>query len=163
VGAAHGFQKGKPLRPKDFSGGKHTVQPKLERLGFSVVAMAIDDSTSAFPNEVPNNFWEGARLTITVNRFERSAKARLACIGHHGTKCSICSFDFGDVYGEEFAGFIHVHHIKPRNQINRRYEIDFIKDLVPVCPNCHAAIHYGNRHRSVVTIQKIFRRQKMKM
>lgn len=37
VGAAHGFQHGDPLGPKDFSGGARTVVPVLKALGFVVV------------------------------------------------------------------------------------------------------------------------------
>lgn len=38
VGAAHGFQHGEPLGPKDFSGGAKTVVPVLADLGFEVVS-----------------------------------------------------------------------------------------------------------------------------
>lgn len=37
VGAAHGYQTGKPLGPKDFSGGERTVMRLLHGLGFEVV------------------------------------------------------------------------------------------------------------------------------
>jgi hypothetical protein len=39
VGAAFGYQfsKSGPLKPEDFSGGKRTVAPKLESLGFKVI------------------------------------------------------------------------------------------------------------------------------
>ena len=37
--------------------------------------------------------------------------------------------------------FIHVHHIIPLNEIKEEYTVDPIKDLVPVCPNCHAMLH----------------------
>jgi 5-methylcytosine-specific restriction protein A len=38
-------------------------------------------------------------------------------------------------------GFIHVHHIKPLAKLGSNYKIDPIKDLRPVCPNCHAVLH----------------------
>jgi len=49
--------------------------------------------------------------------------------------------DFGKFYGEEFSGLIEVHHIVPLSQIKKGYKVDPIHDLVPVCPNCHAALH----------------------
>lgn len=157
VGAAHRFQFGKPLTPYDFSGGKATVRPKLESLGYTVVANIVDDSSSALPEEVPDSLWEGAKHRIMVNIFERNAGARLACIEHHGAKCVICDFAFGDAYGEKFAGFIHVHHIKPLAKITKRYRVDPVKDLRPVCPSCHAVIHYGNKFRSIDTVKKLMR------
>ena len=97
--------------------------------------------------------WEGAKRTITVNTYERNNKARLACIEHHGSKCKVCSIDFGEVYGNEFHGFIHVHHLTPVSEVNSRYEVDPKKDLIPLCPNCHAVIHYGGKTRTVKEIQ----------
>lgn len=54
---------------------------------------------------------------------------------------SVCGFDFGKFYGDEFEGKIHVHHIKSLSEINEEYEVDPINDLKPVCPNCHLALH----------------------
>jgi 5-methylcytosine-specific restriction protein A len=157
VGAAHGFQFGSPLRSQDFSGGKVTVKPKLESLGYIVVAQQIDDSLTALPEEVLEDLWEGAKRVVKVNAFERNADARLACIEHHGTRCIACGFDFGHAYGEEFAGLIHVHHLIPLSDIGERYKVDAIKDLVPVCANCHAITHYGNCTRPVEDVRELVR------
>jgi len=34
-----------------------------------------------------------------------------------------------------------VHHLVPISKIGKKYRVDPIKDLRPVCPNCHAVIH----------------------
>jgi 5-methylcytosine-specific restriction protein A len=39
------------------------------------------------------------------------------------------------------AGFIQVHHTVPLSSIGTEYVIDPIRDLIPVCPNCHAMLH----------------------
>lgn len=44
-------------------------------------------------------------------------------------------------FGEEFAGKIEVHHIKPISEIGEEYAVDPVRDLVPVCPNCHMMLH----------------------
>ena len=84
---------------------------------------------------------EGARLVVQVNAFERNPLARQMCIAHYGTNCSVCGFNFMDTYGSSAANYIHVHHLVPLACIGEQYIIDPIKDLRPVCPNCHAAIH----------------------
>jgi 5-methylcytosine-specific restriction protein A len=84
---------------------------------------------------------EGALRTITVNAYERNPEARRLCIEHYGAICSICGFKFGAVYGEAFEDFIHVHHLRPLSEIGLQYVVDPIKDLRPVCPNCHAVLH----------------------
>ena len=53
----------------------------------------------------------------------------------------ICGFDFEKTYGEIGKGFIHVHHIVPVSEIGESYRVDYEKDLIPVCPNCHAMLH----------------------
>lgn len=90
---------------------------------------------------------EGAKTTVVVNAYERNPKARNQCIKYYKTLnngkvvCEICGFDFGEFYGEELEGRIHVHHLKPLHEIGEEYEIDAINELIPICPNCHLVIH----------------------
>lgn len=84
---------------------------------------------------------EGAKYQITVNAYERDPKARQLCIAHYGTTCVICGFSFGKVYGAIAEGFIHVHHVHPLSEMKDESKIDPVKDLRPVCPNCHAVLH----------------------
>ncbi|HEU5209888.1 MAG TPA: HNH endonuclease, partial [Longimicrobiales bacterium] len=64
-----------------------------------------------------------------------------ACVAYYGAMCRVCGFSFEDVYGYLGVGFIHVHHTRPLSTIREEYRIDPIRDLVPVCPNCHAMLH----------------------
>lgn len=121
--------------------------PELHRKNLTRVAISWyageEGENSPLPEEIParGKFSEGAKSTVTINAYERSAKARAACIAHHGVSCSVCGFDFEDAFGDLGSGFIHVHHIVPIGSIRDEYEVDPITDLVPVCPNCHAMIH----------------------
>lgn len=101
------------------------------------------DSEAPLAEEVPPSVdvWEGALSQVRVNRYERNKRARQACIDHWGTRCVVCEFDFGRRYGEQFIGFIHVHHVVPISSIRRRYKLDPVKHLRPICPNCHAVLH----------------------
>ncbi|WP_165227541.1 HNH endonuclease [Aquisphaera insulae] len=95
------------------------------------------------PEEVSGrqSLYEGAVSLITVNAYERNPEARRRCIEHHGAVCAACELDFGEKYGEVAEGLIHVHHLKLISKIREGYEVDPIKDLRPICPNCHAVIH----------------------
>jgi 5-methylcytosine-specific restriction protein A len=160
VGAAFGFQFGAPLSSGDFGGGEATVKRKLKSLGFQVVKVVKadgDDQASALAEEIPDSASEGAKRTITVNRYERSTKARLGCIKHHGSCCVVCGFDFSAIYGKIFKGFIYVHHVVPLSSIGKRYQVNPITDLIPVCANCHAAIHYGGETRSINEMKNLVR------
>lgn len=96
-----------------------------------------------FPDEVENaqDYLEGATKKVAVNAYERNRKARMACIAHYGWECKGCGIDFVERYGSIGKEFIHVHHLKLLSEIGKQYKVDPIKDLIPVCPNCHAMIH----------------------
>jgi len=103
----------------------------------------------------PDRFVEGAVRRITVNAYERCARAREACIRHYETVCCICGFDFGEVYGPEAIGFIHVHHLVRLSDIRKGYKVDPVADLRPVCPNCHAVIHLSGSDRSIEYVRAL--------
>lgn len=94
-----------------------------------------------YPEEVSEGLEEGKRKTINVNVYERNPLARKQCMNFYGVHCQICNFNFEEKYGEVGKNFIHVHHIVPLHQIQGDYKVDPIKDLIPVCPNCHAMLH----------------------
>ncbi len=90
---------------------------------------------------------EGQKKQIVVNAYERNASARRRCLAYYSKlnngkiKCEICGFNFGEVYGKNFEGKIHIHHVKELSTIGEEYEIDAINDLIPICPNCHMVAH----------------------
>lgn len=86
-------------------------------------------------------YHEGHIRSVKVDRYERSSIARRKCIEHHGSSCIICGLNFGEEYGALGEGFIHIHHLRPLHTIKKDYVVDYKKDLIPVCPNCHAMIH----------------------
>ena len=110
-----------------------------------------------FPEEIDEHsvLYEGAVSKVAVNRYERNAEARSQCIALKGCKCSVCGLDFEKVYGEIGKGFIHIHHIKPISEIGKNYQIDQKKDLIPVCPNCHAMLHRKNPPYSIEELKEI--------
>lgn len=91
--------------------------------------------------EIPSHCYEGAKYSILVNKYERSSIARMKCIEKYGCKCIVCGMDFEKMYGILGNGFIHIHHIVPLSEIGKEYRVNYEKDLVPVCPNCHAMLH----------------------
>lgn len=84
---------------------------------------------------------EGTITEVTLDRYERNGTAREECLAAHGTTCAICGFDFAKTYGPDFAGIIQVHHIVPLHERAGEHVVDPVRDLIPVCPNCHVALH----------------------
>jgi 5-methylcytosine-specific restriction protein A len=106
--------------------------------------------------ELPSfeGLFEGAKKTIVLNQYERNRDARQKCIDAHVYKCKVCGMDFEKMYGELGRGFIHIHHVVPISTIGKEYLLDPVKDLVPVCPNCHAMLHRGINGR-VLTVEEL--------
>lgn len=105
----------------------------------------LDAAIPQFEEELEDSFCtqylEGAKQTFVSEKYERNPKARAACLAYYGYSCKLCGMSFEKTYGPEFKNIIEVHHIVPLNEIGKQYIVDPIKDLIPVCPNCHAALH----------------------
>jgi 5-methylcytosine-specific restriction protein A len=81
------------------------------------------------------------KISVLVNKYERDATKRQDCLKHYGYTCQICNFSFKEIYGDLGENFCHVHHIEPLSEAGGEHDIDPIRDLIPVCPNCHAMLH----------------------
>jgi 5-methylcytosine-specific restriction protein A len=101
--------------------------------------------------------WEGGGRPVMLTRPERSRKNRAACIEHYKCKCNICGFDFKKIYGDLGADFIQVHHKKG---LSRKRMVNPRKDMIPVCPNCHAVIHRRKPAFTVDEVKAAYRRAK---
>ena len=101
--------------------------------------------------------YEGAVMQVMVNKYERNREARDLCLKKKGYQCIVCEMDFEKMYGEIGREFIHVHHTKPIASIGKDYQIDPEKDLVPVCPNCHAMLHRRTPPYSVEELKKMIK------
>jgi hypothetical protein len=119
--------------------------PVSDEYGYSYVIVR-DDPLSAqldlLPEAVPpGEYREGTVTTVTINAYERDSAARAACLAHYGFRCAACDLLLENAYGPVAAEFIHVHHLRPLSELRSRHSVDPIRDLRPVCPNCHAVIH----------------------
>jgi 5-methylcytosine-specific restriction protein A len=87
---------------------------------------------------------EGRLVESWSSRRERDPKNRERCIKAYGPQCAVCDMTFLEEYGIIGDGFIHVHHENPLGGVaSDGIQQDAIKDLRPVCPNCHAMLHRG--------------------
>ena len=109
---------------------------------------------SQSPDEIDDaSIYEGAKKRIVVNAYERDPRARMLCIQHYGTRCFVCRVDLGERYGPVAIGLIDVHHLVPLSRIGEEYRVDPIRDLRPLCPDCHAVIHIKEPPYEIVDIR----------
>lgn len=103
-------------------------------------------------NVTQKTYIEGIPTQVTLTKHERNPTARKKCIEYFGLSCVLCGFNFEKTYGEIGKDFIHIHHLLQISTIGIAYEIDPIKDLRPVCPNCHSIIH---KHKTAHTMDEM--------
>jgi 5-methylcytosine-specific restriction enzyme A len=92
---------------------------------------------------------EGRKKTIATQIYERSKLLRDKAIEHYTRNgrivCEVCGFDFYKEYGQIGKGYIEIHHQKPIFQYEEsdfsKVVTDALKNLVPLCSNCHRMIH----------------------
>lgn len=129
----------------------HYARDRLRSLGFKVpgpeqpVAEIAEspESLAALPRT-----FEGAERQVTRNIRERDLTARRAAEAYWralrgGLICEGCDIDFGQTYGPRGEGFMHFHHLIPMALASGPRQVDGPRDLVPLCPNCHAIVHRG--------------------
>lgn len=118
--------------------------PLMMGISLSLLRVEKKEATAEMPSEV-----EGRKYDIITSKYERSSVNRMLCLSKHGYSCKVCGFNFEATYGELGREFIHVHHVIPVSQMGEDYHVNPIRDLIPVCPNCHAMLHRTNPPISV--------------
>lgn len=85
-------------------------------------------------------FYEGWKKSSRISKeVARNPRARAECLRIKGSRCVICNTDLSEVYGLDISP--DVHHFDPLSEAAGERPVDPVKDLVPVCPNCHRALH----------------------
>ena len=106
---------------------------------------------------------EGGRKFEVTKSYERSQRLRNAAIEHFSHNgiivCDCCGFEFNSFYGENFGkSCIEIHHLKPIFQYASMSLVQTIdsalRNLLPVCPNCHRVIHKNNITADMIPLLK---------
>lgn len=138
------IRKGKSSFTKHYESPQSLTEEEANRL-IAILKKSDGEISTTLENytepELEKDFTEGSYVLVKMNAYERNPRARQECIRQKGCYCHVCGFDFREKYGSLGEGFIHVHHIVPLHTIKKSYKVNPVKDLVPVCPNCHAMLH----------------------
>ena len=99
---------------------------------------------------------EGLQSKAMRKHRERSKKLRDAKIAQvkrdNGGKvsCIVCGFDFSETYDGHGEGYIEIHHLAPVHLMDvegsQKKLSDALKEVVPLCSNCHRMIHRDRGH-----------------
>jgi len=115
-----------------------------------VLFLIIEDTEWTGPEVIGDE--EGGVFNEVVRKYERSRYNRALCLKYYGFMCRGCGEKLAEKYGPIGTDVIHVHHIVPISQMGGSYQLNPIKDLIPLCPNCHNIVH---RKSSVLEIEAL--------
>jgi predicted HNH restriction endonuclease len=132
------------------------LQKAIEKLGWSLEL--LNDGKDRLPTEVVvvtrTLVREGKLTQVLVNSYERDSSIRRKAERIHGRTCIGCSINFSEVYGSDIKEIIHYHHTRPLSEVKIEEEKDIVKDVVPLCPNCHSVVHSTMKLMTIKELQK---------
>ena len=147
-----------PLQKWDSNSSGISIKPEVleefeERwLRFLDQHNLLPTSTISSSLGTPGNE-EGKSYQVMLTKYERNKNNRDQCLKIHGYTCKGCGINFERTYGSIGREYIHVHHLTLLSTM-RVGKIDPEKDLVPVCPNCHAMLHKRNPPYTIKELQR---------
>lgn len=91
---------------------------------------------------------EGDRALVNRTLVRRSSVLKKAALKHFADRdgsiaCVGCDFRAEKIYGPTKIGMIEIHHTKPL-YLGRKFRTSIeaaLKDVVPLCANCHRIVH----------------------
>lgn len=132
-----------------------SIHPEIAEELFSYIQSNVNQVLETPTKNELLQFAEGKPKCVTYKTYERSSAAREACIRYHGYHCSVCGFNFGNIYGDLGLNYIEVHHLHPIADIHEEYLINPLEDLRPVCANCHRMLHITKPPISIEELKEI--------
>ena len=131
----------------------HIICRWTGRFSAAVVAILPTEELGENIESAVTGYPEGSMIAVKTNRYERDRRNRAAAIAIHGPACKGCGLEMGVRYGSIATGYVEIHHVTPVSQLGAGYVIDPGRDLVPLCPNCHAVVHRRRPPLSVDELQ----------
>ena len=130
----------------------HIICQWTARFSAAIVAILPTEEVVANAESEVIGYPEGSVIQVRANRYERDRRNRAAAIAIHGTACKGCGLEMSARYGSIAVGYVEIHHVTPVSELGAGYVIDPKRDLVPLCPNCHAVVH---RQRPPLSVEEL--------
>lgn len=130
------------------------IESSFALIGFCLLLSGVYDAIDEMEFEL-----EGARHTVKETRIERSRKNRMLCLRAYGDNCMVCGINMSERYGAFAQGAIEVHHVRPVASLSEPEIVNPLRDLIPVCPNCHTALHCVDPPMAPESLKELLRKK----
>lgn len=104
--------------------------------------------------------------TSTTKKHKRKAKLAKKAIHKGDYKCQVNNEHQTFVSGATKKPYLEAHHLVPvslNGTDEFKYELDVIANIIPLCPTCHRAIHFGDAGTKKELLQKLLQKQQEKL
>lgn len=118
----------------------HQIMIPLIAAMAELIGYSIEDKEDEHGDDTAGHI-DGTLSRSVILRRERNPRNRLLCLKIHGEQCGVCGEDPKMVYGNDLGAILEVHHIEPLSEAETPKAYNPREDLIPLCPNCHRAIH----------------------
>ena len=115
------------------------------------------DLAEAIHGKAEDSKAETVKETLEETSKDYRETIKAACIDYYGAICDLCGFDYGYTYGEAFEKMIEVHNVHGVLGDEILLDTDPVKDLIPICCNCHQVIHSQNPPISVEKMREMIK------
>jgi len=136
------FESLQPIRGKQEYDSEREIIRLASLYEGAVADLDLDFAKTVLDEIVAAGFVEGTRVERTHVMLERNGAVRSAFFAQHPTtKCDFCARDTALEY--PWANrVLDIHHVLPLCSGTRSSgKGTSLRDLVPVCPTCHRAVH----------------------
>lgn len=149
--------KTKAVEPK-----AKVVEPEVNKIEEKVLSSIKKEETpEPVAIEMPKVSQPQEKVeSLTEESAEKDEKSiKKACLEYYGAICDLCGFDYGYTYGEAFENMIEIHNVKHTHEVGNEIspDTDPIKDLIPICCNCHQVIHSQNPPISIEKMREMIK------
>jgi predicted HNH restriction endonuclease len=109
-----------------------------------ISSSSLEDNLLIEDQNLSSDFYEGQKQQHLITLRQRNKKlvhaAKTNYKNNYGAlSCSICGFNFANIYGDIGEDFIEAHHLIPLSDTDST--TTKLEDIALVCSNCHRMLH----------------------
>lgn len=101
--------------------------------------------------------------TPKIKKLIRDPKTGKLSLEQSGYKCELNSSHLTFTSNTSGKQYMEAHHLIPYIYENcKKYDrhLDFIENIISLCPNCHRAVHFGDKKTKNEILRKLFDKRK---
>ena len=153
-------KKSKEYESISYENNTYSCESELDDAIYQNEIQNVQDSPISVINKTPVEFDATTMADRKSHRPLTDAKLAKQVLKRAGYKCI---FDTEKSHHETFIAltghpYLEAHHLIPLSaQSYFKNKLDTYSNIIPLCPNCHRMIHYGNKEKVSEMITELYK------